>query len=420
MKPIRNLRWWIFGTLLVVNLVNNLDRQVLGLVAPALQHEFDWGEMGFARVVAAFQISFALMNLISGRLVDRVGVRLGLGVAIFWFSVAQLLHVFARGAISFGFVRVGLAFGEAPVYPATLKGLAEWAPQNERSAAAGLVHFGVMLGAIAAPLVIPWTTANWGWQSGFVITGLLGFMLLVPWFLLYYKPEQHARLAPEERALILADRRAPSATPPRAPWLALFSHRQLWAYVALQALVNPAWWFIVYWLPKFLGEAFGITGVAITPYVTAVYGIAAVGALLGGSLSSILLRRGLGLNLSRKLTLLLCGLLMPMVIVAAYTRSPWVAVMVIGVAGFVHQTWTATSAAILADLFPPRTVASVVGIGSFIGSLAGVAGAEATGRILHHSPGFYLPMFLFAGFAYLVAAGVVHWLSPRLTPAKDL
>src|ERR1700756_902840 len=128
--------------LLLVNLVNNLDRQVLGLVAPTLQKQFDWGELGFARVVAAFQISFALMNLVSGRLVDRFGVRLGLGVAIFWFSVAQIAHVFARGALSFGLVRIGLAFGEAPVYPATLKGIAEWAPQNERSTAAGLVHFG--------------------------------------------------------------------------------------------------------------------------------------------------------------------------------------------------------------------------------------------------------------------------------------
>lgn len=420
MKNIPHLRWWIFGTLLLVNLVNNLDRQVLGLVAPTLQREFSWGELGFARVVAAFQISFALMNLVSGRMVDRIGVRLGMGIAIFWFSVMQIVHICARGAVSFGFVRVGLALGEAPVYPATLKALAEWAPQSERSSAAGLVHFGVMLGAIAAPLMIPWTTEHWGWQSGFVITGLLGFMLLLPWFYLYRKPEEHARLGGAELQLILADRRPAAGAPPRAPWLSLFRHRQLWVYVAMQAIVNPAWWFFVYWLPKFLGEAFGIAGVAVTPYVTAVYGIAAVGAIAGGSLSGIMLRRGYSLNRSRKLTLLLCGLCMPFVIIAAFTKSPWLAVCMIGVAAFVHQTWTATSAAILADLFPPRTVASVVGIGSFIGSLAGVAGAEATGRILHANPGFYLPMFLFAGFSYLIATAVVHVLSPRLAPANDL
>lgn len=418
MKSIPNLRWWIFVLLLLINLVNNLDRQVLGLVAPTLQYEFDWGELGFARVVAAFQISFALMNLVSGRLVDRFGVRLGLGVAIFWFSVAQIAHVFARGAVSFGFVRVGLAFGEAPVYPATLKGIAEWAPRNERSSAAGLVHFGVMLGAIIAPLFIPWASVQWGWQSGFVVTGVLGFLLVLPWFWLYNKPELHRQLSPAERQLILADRRSRADSAP-TPWLGLFKHRQLWAYVVLQALANPAWWFVVYWLPKFLGEAFNIKGVAVTPFVTAVYAIAAVGAIAGGNLSRLLLQRGYSLNRARKLTLLLCGLAMPLVIIAAYTTSPWVAVGVIGIAAFVHQTWTATGAAILADLFPARSVASVVGIGSFIGSLAGVAAAEATGRILQASPGLYLPMFLYAGAAYLAALGLMHLLSPRLAPMPE-
>lgn len=421
-KPIPNLRWRIFVLLLLINLVNNLDRQVLGLVAPTLQHEFSWNELGFARVVAAFQISFALMNLVSGRLVDRVGVRIGLGVSIFWFSVAQLAHVLARGAFSFGLVRVGLAFGEAPVYPATLKGIAEWAPRNERSSAAGLVHFGVMLGAIVAPLFIPWATVRWGWQSGFVVTGVLGFLLVLPWFWLYDKPEQHPRLSDTERQLILADRpghHTDGVRPAPVAWLSLFKRRQLWAYVVLQVLANPAWWFVVYWLPKFLGEAFHLKGVAVTPFITAVYAIAAVGAIAGGNLSSLLLRHGYSLNQARKLTLLLCGLAMPLVIIAAYTTSPWLAVGVIGIAAFVHQTWTATGAAILADLFPARSVASVVGIGSFIGSLAGVAAAEATGRILQGSPGLYLPMFLYAGGAYLAALGLMHVLSPRLAPLRE-
>ena len=420
LKSLSKLRWWIFATLLLVNLVNNLDRQVLGLVAPALQREFDWGELGYARVVAAFQISFSIMNLVAGPLVDRIGVRLGLGLAIFWFSVTQLLHILARGALSFGIVRVGLAFGEAPVYPATLKCLAEWSPARERSAAAGLVHFGVMLGAMAAPLIIPWTTETWGWQSGFVITGTLGFLLLPPWFYIYRQPERHSRLAPEELALILADRRAPTATRAKAPWRALFARRELWAYVVLQAMVNPAWWFVVYWLPKFLGEAFGIKGTAVTPYVVTVYAIAAIGAVTGGSLSAIFLARGYSLNKSRKLSLLLCALCMPVVVVAAFTQSAWLAVAVIGVAAIVHQTWTTTSVAILADLFPPHTVASVAGIASFIGSMAGVIGAEATGRILESSPGFYLPMFLFAASVYLLATLITHLLSPRLAPVTDL
>ncbi len=406
--------------LLLVNLVNNLDRQVLGLVAPTLQEQFSWGEVGYARIVAAFQVSFALMNLISGRLIDHIGVRIGMAVAIFWFSVAQIAHVFARGAVSFGFVRVGLAFGEAPIYPATLKGIAEWAPQAERSSAAGLVHFGVMLGALIAPLTIPWMTVHWGWQSGFVVTGIMGFMLIIPWLALYERPEAHRHASPDERALILADRRQPVPGSAKSSWFGLFRHRELWAYVLLQAIVNPAWWFVVYWLPKFLGETFNIKGVALMPYVATVYGIAAIGALAGGNLSTLLMKRGLGVNKARKFSLLICGLMMPLVIVATNTDSAWLAVFVIGIAAFVHQTWTATGAAILADLFPSRAVASVVGIASFVGSLAGVLGAEITGRILESSPGFYLPMFLYAGASYLVATVIIHLLTPRLEPVQGI
>lgn len=419
MRTIVNLRWWIFGLLLVLNLINNLDRQVFALVAPTLQHEMKWSEVDYGRMIAAFQLTFAIMNLGLGRIVDGLGSRVSLALAIFWFSIAQLAHALVRGPGGFLLARVGLAVGEAPVYPATLKAIAEWAPRSERGSAAGFVHFGVMLGAIAAPLIIPWMTVHWGWQSGFILTGALGFLALIPWLFLYHRPESHARLSDEERALIVGSR-TEAVQSSRVPWLVLFKRRELWVYVAIQAIVNPAWWFLTYWLPKFLGEVFGIRGVAITPYVTAVFAIAAIGALAGGSLSGVLLRRGLSLNAARKTTMLICGLVMPLVIIATQTDSPWLAVAVIALAAVVHQTWTATGAAILADLFPPRAVASVAGIGSFFGSIAGVAGAELTGRVLGASPGNYTPMFIYAGFAYLVAVVVVHFLSPRLEPVSSL
>lgn len=419
MARIGKLRWWIFGLLLLLNLVNNFDRQVFALVAPTLQHEFAWGELDYGRMVASFQIAFALMNLGLGRFIDALGSRMSMAVAIIWFSLAQLAHVLVRSSGGFVAARVGLALGEAPVYPATLKALAEWAPKEERGTAAGFVHFGVMIGAIVAPLIIPWMTVHWGWQSGFILTGILGFVVLIPWLLLYARPETHKHLSEEERALILSSR--PAAAPSASfSWIKLFRHRETWVYVVIQAFVNPAWWFLTYWLPKFLGQAFGIKGVAITPFVTTVFVMAAVGALAGGAMSGALMKRNLSLNAARKYTMLACGLVMPAVIVAAYTGSPWLAVFVIGIAAIVHQTWTATGAAILADLFPPRAVASVVGIGSFFGSLAGVVGSEVTGRILQKDPGNYAPMFLYAGFAYLVAVLVIHLLSPRLETAKDI
>lgn len=419
MHTLRGLRWWIFALLLAANLVNNLDRQVFALVAPQLQHEMNWREVDYARMIGAFQFTFALMNLGLGRIIDRLGTRASLIVAILLFSLAQFAHALVRGPGGFLAARIGLAIGEAPVYPATLKALAEWAPREERGSAAGFVHFGVMLGALVAPVLIPLLTATWGWKAGFVVTGMLGLVILGPLFLLLGKPETHPRLTAEERSLILESRTQASETS-RIPWLLLFRRREMWVYVAIQAIVNPAWWFLTYWLPKFLGEVFHIKGLAITPYLSVVFTMASVGALAGGALSGVLLKRGYSLNAARKLTMLACGVVMPTVVLATQTSSPWLAVSVIGIGAIVHQTWTATGAAVLADLFPPRAIASVAGIGSFFGSLAGVLGAEVTGRLLDARPGHYTPMFVYAGLAYLLALGVVHLLSPRLRPVEAL
>lgn len=415
----KGLRWWIFALLLAANLVNNLDRQVFALVAPQLQHEMAWREVDYARMIAAFQFTFALMNLGLGRIIDRFGTRASMIAAILLFSLAQFAHALVRGPAGFLAARIGLAIGEAPVYPATLKALAEWAPRSERGSAAGFVHFGVMLGALFAPILIPALTAFYGWKAGFVATGLLGLVVLLPICLLFRKPEDQPRLSPYERALIL-DSRTNAATTGGIAWLTLFRRREMWVYVAIQAIVNPAWWFLTYWLPKFLGEVFGIKGLAVTPYLSVVFAMASVGALAGGALSGILLKHGLSVNAARKFTMLLCGLVMPTVVVATQTSSPLLAVVVIGVGAVVHQTWTATGAAVLADLFPPRAIATVAGIGSFFGSLAGVLAAEATGRLLDIRPGFYTPMFVYAGLAYLLALAAVHLLSPKLRPVDQL
>lgn len=414
------LRWWIFILLTLINLVNNFDRQVLAISAPTLQHDLGWGELEYGRMVSAFQASFAVMNLFLGRVIDRLGARVSMAASILWFSIAQIAHCFARTSGAFMAARVGLALGEAPVYPATLKAMAEWAPREERGIAAGVIHFGVMLGALAAPLVLPWLIVHYGWQSGFLLTGLMGFVVLIPFLALYRSPEDNPLLSETERDLILANRTGARADGAPLNWLGLFRLRQLWACVAIQSVVNPAWWFVIYWTPKFFAQRFDVKGVAMTPYLSTIFAMAAVGALAGSALSGLLFRRGFSLNASRKLTLLACGLVMPVVIVAAGTRSPWLAVAVIGIGAIVHQTWTTTGVAIFADLFPPRAVASVVGISSFCASLAGVAGAELTGRILQANPGHYTPMFAYAASAYLITTLIVHLLVPKLTPAPGI
>jgi ACS family hexuronate transporter-like MFS transporter len=417
--PLTRFRWWIVAMLFLLNFVNNIDRQVFALVGPTIQHDLRLGELDFARLVEVFQFVFAIGCLAAGPVVDRVGVRTMARGAIAWFSVAQLAHVFARSMLGLAVARVGLAVGEAPIYPATLKAIGEWAPRSERSIMAGAVHFGVMLGPCIAPIFVPWLTAMWGWQSGFVMTGLLGFLLMIPFWLIYDAPENSPRASKAEKDAIFVTRvvTAPST---RTPWLGLLRHRQVWVYIVIQAVVNPAWWFLVYWLPKFLGEVFGIKGPALTPYLITVYAVAAVGAIGGGSISGLLLRRGWPLHRARISTMLLCGLAMPVIILAAYTRSAGVAVAVISLGAVIHQTWTATGAAILADLVPARAIASTVGLATFVGSIAGVLGAELTGRILSVRPAFYQPMFIYAGFAYLAATAMIQILSPRMQPARDV
>jgi ACS family hexuronate transporter-like MFS transporter len=417
--PLTRFRWWIVAVLFLLNFVNNIDRQVFALVGPTIQHDLRLGELDFARLVEVFQFVFAIGCLAAGPVVDRVGVRkMALG-AIAWFSMAQLGHIFARSMLGLAVARVGLAIGEAPIYPASLKAIGEWAPRSERSMMAGAVHFGVMLGPCIAPVFIPWLTAVWGWQAGFVVTGLLGFLVLIPFWLVYSTPENSLRASEAEKNAIF-ESRVRTVPTIRTPWLGLLRHRQVWVYIVIQSFVNPAWWFLVYWLPKFLGEVFGIKGPHLTPYLTTVYAVAAVGAIGGGSISGLLLRRGWPLHRARISTMLLCGLVMPVIILAAHTRSAWAAIAVISLAAVIHQTWTATGAAILADLVPPRAIASTVGLGTFIGSIAGVVGAEVTGRILSVWPAFYLPMFIYAGFAYLGATAMIQILSPRMQPAEEL
>ncbi len=415
----RSYPWLIVALLLLLNLVNNMDRLVYAVAGPVLQHSLGLSEISFARMVEVFQFTFAIGCLAYGPLIDRFGVRTVMTLAVIWFSVAQWLHAIAWSAISLGVVRFGLAAGEAPIYPATLKAISEWAPASERGAMAGAVHFGVMAGPVIVPLFLPLAMSHWGWQAGFMVTGALGLIAVFPFWVLYSSPESSTRASPEEVDRILRTRVTVEGAR-SSGWLSLLRHRQVWVYIVIQAVVNPAWWFILYWLPKFLGEVFGIRGPAITPYLVAVYGVAAIGAAAGGPLSGLLLNWGYTRNVARKFVMFLCGVLMPFVLLATHTRSAWLAVAVIGLAAVLHQIWTTTGVAILADLIPARTLGSVAGMGTFFGSMAGVVGAEVIGRILFRNPGHYQPIFIYVAGAYLAAAVLIHILSPRLESAPEL
>jgi ACS family hexuronate transporter-like MFS transporter len=410
-----NLRWYVCGLLLLAMVINYIDRQVLSILAPDLQDIFGWNELEYGRIIVAFQIAYAGMMLVSGRIIDRVGTRIGFGVAVSWWSLAAMGHALARGALGFGIARFALGMGEAATFPAAIKGIAEWFPAKERATATGIFNSGPTIGAIVAPILVPVIAAHWGWQGAFMATGAIGLLWVAGWFGTYYRPEEHRRITAQELRFIRQGTEIKKTE--KVPWAKLLKYRQTWAYVVAKMLPDPVWWFYLFWLPKFLAQNFGIRGTAQIAPLTVVYVLAGIGAVAGGYASSALIKRGWTVNRARKTTLGVIAAVMPFVIFSAYTTNPWTAILLIGLGLGLQQGFSTTVFTLAADMFPNRAIGSVIGIGGAISGVASILAAEITGRILLKDPGFYLPMFIFAGTAYLIALLVIHVLVPTLEPA---
>ena len=406
------VRWVICALLFFGTTINYVDRQVLGILAPDLQREIGWSELDYGRIVIAFQVSYAVMMLVWGRILDKIGTKVGFAVAVIWWSLAGMGTALARSAVSFGFFRFLLGVGEAANFPASIKTVAEWFPTSERAFATGIFNSGTNIGAVVAPIMVPLIAVRWGWQAAFIATGALGFVWLVAWWLLYHGVDSHPRLGNAERQYILDGVEEPITA--KVPVSRVIGLRQLWAFASGKLLTDPIWWFYLFWLPKFLAQEHGIRGTALIPYLTFVYIVADFGSIAGGYMSSALIKRGWSVNAARKTTMGIIAAIIPSVIIAGQTRSAWLAVGLIGLATACHQAWSANLFTLSSDMFPRRAVGTVVGIGGFAGGMGGVVIAEVAGRVLQRDPSFYLPMFVIAGLSYLVALGVIHLFAPRL------
>ncbi len=411
-----SFRWVVCALLFLATTINYIDRQVLGILAPDLQREIGWTELDYGRIVIAFQLSYAVMMLFWGRILDKIGTKIGLAIAVTWWSFAAMGTALARSAVGFGFARFLLGVGEAANFPASIKTIAEWFPKSERAFATGIFNAGTNVGAVVAPIAVPLIAATWGWRAAFILTGGIGLLWLLAWWWYYYPVASHPLLKAPEREFIRdgADDRVTEKT----PLARVLGLRQLWAFSAGKLLTDPIWWFYLFWLPKFLAQEHGIRGVALIPYLTTVYIVADVGSVLGGYLSSALIKRGWPLNRARKTTMGIFAAMIPSVIIAGQTRSAWFAVALISVATACHQAWSANMFTLASDMFPRRAVGTVVGFGGFMGGVGGILIAEFAGRVLQRDPSFYQPMFVVAGLAYLVALLVIHLLAPRLEPAN--
>lgn len=416
-SKIKHLRWYICGLLFFATVVNYIDRQVLGTLAPMLQTKIGWSESEYSQIVIWFQIAYAVMFLAWGSILDRIGVKLGFAIALVIWSLAGMSHALAATATGFMFARFLLGIGEAANFPASLKTVAEWFPKRERALATGIFNAGTNVGAILAPITALTLNEYYGWQSAFIFTGAAGFLWLIFWLWLYKKPEENPRLSKEEFDLIRSDTDE-ETTKATTPWLPLFGFKQTWAFAFGKMLTDPVWWFYLFWLPKFLGKNYGVKGTDLIPYLTVVYIIADIGSVGGGWISSALIKRGWTVNKARKTTMMLFAATMPIVILANFTSNVWVAILLIGYATAAHQGWSANLFTLTTDMFPRKAVGSVVGIGSCAGAIGGILLPLYIGKVLDANPSYYLPMFIIAGCAYLVAWTVINFLVPKLEPAN--
>lgn len=407
-------RWVICALLFLATTVNYIDRQVLGILAPELQKTIGWSEVEYGYIVTSFQAAYALGMLLSGRLLDVVGIRNGFALALIFWSLAAMAHALARSAFGFGVARFALGLGESANFPASIKTVAEWFPRSERAFATGIFNAGTNIGAVIAPLIVPWIALTLNWQWAFLITGGIGFGWLLLWFAFYHPPDKHPRLSATELEYIRAD---PPDPPVHIPWLSLVRHREAWVFALGKFMTDPIWWFYLYWVPKFLNETHGVSLSQMGPPLVTIYLLADVGSVGGGWFSSYLLKRGHSVNFARKTTLLLCALCVTPIVFAARTASLWPAVLLVSLAAAAHQGWSANMFTLVSDMFPRRAVGSVVGLGGMCGAVGGMLISTATGWLLQLT-GSYYSIFLVAGSAYLVALLLIHLLKPDLSPAR--
>jgi ACS family hexuronate transporter-like MFS transporter len=409
-----SFRWTICALLFAATTINYVDRQVIGILAPTLQRELGWTEVQYGEIVSWFSFAYGIGLLLVGRLMDVIGVRRGFALSIIAWSTAAMAHAFARSAAGFSVARAMLGLGESGNFPCSIKAIAEWFPLEERALATGILNAGSNVGAVLAPLLVPWITLHWGWQWAFICTGALGFVWLGFWLALYRSPPDRRRMSADGTDA----RDALLERVDTVPWRKLITYRQTWAFAIGKFLTDPIWLFYLFWLPKFLDAGWGIKLSQLALPLIIVYVIADVGSIAGGWLSGALIARGYTANRGRKIAMLGAALLIVPTMFAPHARSMWGAVAIVSVAAAAHQWWSANLFTLTSDMFPRQAVASVVGIGGFVGAIGSVCFQLATGRILQATGSNYSIIFVMCGLAYVCAWLIIHLLVPRLQPIE--
>lgn len=453
-------RWTICGLLFFATTVNYLDRQVLSLLQPQLAELYGWSNTDYANITSVFQFMYAISMLFAGRMIDKMGTKAGYAWAIVIWSIGAIMHaaaipigqglnvvlgIFGITALSVSVVgfmvgRIVLAFGEAGNFPAAIKATADYFPKKERSLATGIFNSGANVGAILAPLTVPWIAEEWGWEMAFILVGAVGFLWLVFWLFFYDKPEKQKRLSAAELEYIRSDdgqERAivpetetstpdPAAALPPTPvekvsWFKLLTFKQTWAFAFGKFMTDGVWWFFLFWLPAYLKAQYGMTGTEIMLPLAVLYSMTMFGSVGGGWFPAYFMKPGVKAYDARMKAMLVIALF-PLVVLAAQPLggiSFWIPVILIGIGASAHQAWSANIFTTVSDMFPQKAIGSVVGIGGLAGGLGGVVLSKLGGALFDHYDSLghiqtgYTIMFSICAVAYIVAWLVMKGLVPR-------
>lgn len=404
-----NYRWLVLCLLFFATTINYLDRQIIGLMKPLLEKEFNWSESDFAHIVMGFTAAYAIGLLAFGWLIDKVGTKWGYAISVVVWSSFGMLHAVARSVIGFAAVRIGLGVGEAGNFPAAVKAVAEWFPKKERALATGIFNAGTSVGVVAALFITPWILSRYGWHEVFWITGALGFIWLALWLWLYKVPP-----APEAPTAAAVDHQQP------VKWIKLFSLPQTWAFITGKLLIDPIYWFFLFWLPSYFSSTFNLDLKKPSLELMVIYAATTLGSIGGGYFSSRLIKKGWPVLKARKTALLVFALLEVSIILAQFATDVWTAVALISLAVAAHQAWSTNIFTLASDLFPKSSVSSVVGIGGMAGSVGGILFPIFVGYLLDryklegNLSGGYNILFTVCGFTYLVAWLIIHFFTKRI------
>jgi len=443
------VRWAICALLFFSVAVNYIDRLVIGILKKPISAELGWTDADYGYITAFFSFAYAFGYLIGGRMIDRLGVKKGLPIFVFLWSLAAAGHGFVslidpaaqfqmsypwisfaqKGvawfilampmtAMGFLMARVALGLTEGANFPAAVKTVAEWFPVKERALATGWFNAGTNVGAVLCPVAVPWLYSLLGWASTFYITGGAGFVWLVAWWFVYDEPDKHRWISPEELAYIRSDRPPVEEKVAKVPWISLFGYRPVWAYLLSCVLIGPAWGFYQFFVPDFLDKGFQLSLQATGWWTGAFFAIAAAGGIGGGWLAGNFLGRGWSLNAARKVTLLICALAVVPVCMAPFASSVLLAVLILGLAGAAHQGSMANTFSFVSDTMPRETISSIIGLGGFVGSFTSGFVNGITGLILQET-GSYVYVFAYFSGTYLVALLAIQLLVPRIRDASE-